>query len=214
MKLHGYWRSSAAYRVRIALGLKGISYQTLAHSLPKGEHRLTAYRDLNPQGLVPLLETEAGAFSQSMAIMEYLNEVHPDPPFLPADRGARAVVRGMAAIISADIHPINNLRVLGRLRTQYGADEADLGEWVNHWIREGFSALETHARRFSDGGRHCYGDQVTLADICLVPQMYNARRYGCDLGDFPLLVDIDGYCRHLAAFRQAEPEVQPDAVLS
>lgn len=211
MKLHGYWRSSAAYRVRIALNLKGIAYDTVSRSLPKGEHRAEAYLALNPQGLVPTLETDEGAFGQSSAILEYLEERWPQPPLLPQDRRPRAIVRGMAGIISADIHPINNLRVLNRLRSEHGADDAAVARWVDHWIREGFVALEALARRHSADGRHAFGDAVTMVDVCLVPQMYNARRFGCDLAPFPTLVAVDAHCRSLDAFRRAEPESQPDA---
>lgn len=211
MKLHGYWRSSAAYRVRIALNLKGLQVESATHALPRGEHRSDAYRALNPQGLVPALETEDGVFIQSTAIIEYLDERWPQPPLLPSSPGARAVVRGMAGIISADIHPINNLRVLNRLRNEHGADDAAVARWVNHWIREGFFALEASVARHSTAGRFCHGDSVTVADLCLVPQMYNARRFGCDLAGFPTLVAIDAHCRGLEAFRRAEPESQPDA---
>ncbi|MCZ8132723.1 MAG: maleylacetoacetate isomerase [Steroidobacteraceae bacterium] len=211
MRLHGYWRSSAAYRVRIALRLKGLEAEGVHHALPRGEHRAAEYLALNPQGLVPALETEAGVLVQSSAIIEYLEERWPRPPLLPADPGARAVVRGMAGIVCADIHPINNLRVLNRLRSEYRADEAAIARWVNHWIREGFTALEAQVRRYTTSGRHCFGDGVTVADVCLVPQLYNARRFGCDLGDFPTLLAIDAHCRSLDAFRLAEPEAQPDA---
>ncbi len=211
MRLHGFWRSSAAYRVRIALALKGLQVETVTHSLPRGEHRAEAYRALNPQGFVPALETEQGVLIQSGAIIEYLDERWPEPPLLPADAHARAVVRGMAGIISADIHPLNNLRVLNRLRSRHGADDAVVAEWVQHWIHEGFTALESLARLHSKDGRHGFGDGVTVVDICLVPQMYNARRFGCDLAPFPTLVAIDAHCRGLAAFRSAEPELQPDA---
>ena len=211
MRLHGYWRSSAAYRVRIALNLKGLDAETVTHALPRGEHRSDAYLALNPQGLVPALETGDGVLIQSMAIIEYLDEQWPEPPLLPSSPASRAVVRGMAAIISADIHPINNLRVLNRLRSEHGADDAAVARWVNHWIREGFIALEAAAARHSTAGRFCHGDRVTVADLCLVPQLYNARRFGCDLTPFPTLVAIDAHCRGLDAFRDAAPESQPDA---
>jgi maleylpyruvate isomerase len=211
MRLHGYWRSSAAYRVRIALNLKGLQVESATHALPRGEHRSEAYLALNPQGLVPALETEDGVFIQSTAIIEYLDERWPQPSLLPSSSAARAIVRGMAGIISADIHPINNLRILNRLRSEHGADDAAVARWVNHWIREGFLALEALVARHSTAGRFCHGDSVTVADLCLVPQMYNARRFGCDLAGFPTLVAIDAHCRGLEAFRRAEPESQPDA---
>jgi len=211
MRLHGYWRSSAAYRVRIALNIKGLQVESATHALPRGEQRSEAYLALNPQGLVPALETEDGVFIQSTAIIEYLDERWPQPSLLPSSPAARAVVRGMAGIISADIHPINNLRVLNRLRSEHGADDAAVARWVDHWIREGFTALEALARRHSKDGRHAFGDAVTMVDVCLVPQMYNARRFGCDLAPFPTLVAVDAHCRGLDAFRSAEPESQPDA---
>lgn len=211
MRLHGYWRSSAAYRVRIALNLKGLEVEAIHHALPRGAHRAEAYLALNPQGLVPALETGDGVVAQSTAIIEYLEERWPSPPLLPADSFARATVRSMAGIISADIHPINNLRVLNRLRGDFGADDAAVARWVRHWIREGFVALEALARRHSADGRYAFGDSVSIVDACLVPQMYNARRFGCELGDFPKLSSIDAHCRSLDAFRRAEPENQPDA---
>lgn len=211
MRLHGYWRSSAAYRVRIALALKGLEVETVAHSLPRGEQRVDSYRALNPQGLVPALETGQGVLLQSIAIIEYLDERWPQPSLLPSDAYSRALVRGMAGIICADIHPLNNLRVLNRLRSEHGADDAAVAHWVNHWIREGFLALEALVARHSTAGRFCHGDSVTVADLCLVPQMYNARRFGCDLEGFPTLVAIDAHCRGLEAFCRAEPEMQIDA---
>ena len=181
------------------------------HALPRAEHRSEAYLALNPQGLVPALETEDGVLIQSTAIIEYLDERWPQPSLLPSSSAARAIVRGMAGIISADIHPINNLRILNRLRSEHGADDAAVARWVNHWIRVGFLALEALVARHSTAGRFCHGDSVTVADLCLVPQMYNARRFGCDLAGFPTLVAIDAHCRGLEAFRRAEPESQPDA---
>jgi maleylacetoacetate isomerase len=198
--------------VRIALRLKGLDAEAVNHALPRGEHRAEGYRLVNPQGLVPALETDAGVIFQSSAIIEYLDERWPKPPLLPSDRDARARVRGMAGIIGADIHPINNLRVLARLRSEHGADDAAVARWVNHWIREGFAALEEQVRRLAPAGPYCFGADVTMADVFLVPQMYNARRFGCELGDFPRLVAIDERCRGLDAFRLAAPEVQPDAV--
>lgn len=211
MRLHDFWRSSAAYRVRIALNLKGLQVESIAHSLPRGEHRSEVYLALNPQGLVPALETEDGVFTQSTAIMEYLDERWPQPPLLPDVARERAIVRGMVGVIAADIHPINNLRVLNRLRTVYDADETEVANWVNHWICEGFVGLEAMARRHSRSGLHCFGDQLSMADVCLVPQMYNARRFGCTLEDYPTLLAIDEHCRSIEDFRLAAPELHSDA---
>jgi len=213
MRLHGFWRSSAAYRVRIALNLKGLQVDAVPVALPRGAHRAHEYRALNPQGLVPALETEHGVLGQSSAIIEYLDERWPTPPLLPADVGERALVRSMAGIITADIHPLNNLRVLNRLRSVHGADESAVTDWVKHWIGEGFDGLEALARHHSRTGLHSFGDQVSLVDLCLVPQMYNARRFGCALDAYPTLLAIDEHCRSLDAFRLAAPELQPDAVI-
>ncbi|MBU3670974.1 MAG: maleylacetoacetate isomerase [Sinobacteraceae bacterium] len=213
MRLHGYWRSSAAYRVRIAVRLKGLALEESFHALPKAEHRQDAFLALNPQGLVPALQTAQGVITQSMAIIEYLDEVFTEPRMLPADPYARAVVRGMAGIVCADVHPLNNLRVLNYLRAELGADEPRVNRWINHWISEGFQGLEALAKRHSSAQRFCFGDSATLADVCLVPQMFNARRFNCPLDAYPTLVAIDKHCRSLDAFRLAAPDLQPDAVL-
>ncbi|MEY3136655.1 MAG: maleylacetoacetate isomerase [Pseudomonadota bacterium] len=212
LRLHGYWRSSAAYRVRIAVRLKGLVLEESFHSLPKAEQRQWAYLAINPQGLVPALQTSQGVITQSTAIIEYLDELFPQPPLLPAASHARAVVRGMAGIICADIHPLNNLRVLNYLRAELSAEEPRVNQWVNHWISEGFRGLEALARQHSTTGRFCFGDQVSLADICLVPQVFNARRFKCSLDEFPTLLAIDAHCCSLEAFRLAAPDLQPDAV--
>lgn len=214
MRLHGYWRSSAAYRVRIAVRLKGLALEESFHSLPKAEQRQEAFLALNPQGLVPALQTAQGVITQSTAIIEYLDELYPQPRLLPADPYARAVVRGMAGVVTADIHPLNNLRVLNYLRAELGADEPRVNQWVNQWIGEGFRGLEALARRHSMAGRYCFGDEVSLADVCLIPQVFNARRFKCPLDEFPTLVAIDAHCRSLEAFRLAAPDLQPDAVAS
>lgn len=214
MRLHGYWRSSAAYRVRIAVRLKGLALEESFHSLPKAEQRQETFLALNPQGLVPALQTAQGVITQSTAIIEYLDELYPQPRLLPADPYARAVVRGMAGVVTADIHPLNNLRVLNYLRAELGADEPRVNQWVNQWIGEGFRGLEALARRHSTAGRYCFGDQVSLADVCLIPQVFNARRFKCPLEEFPTLVAIDAHCRSLEAFRLAAPDLQPDAVAS
>ena len=213
MKLYTYYRSSAAYRVRIALNLKGLQAEHIPRHLLRagGEHRLEEYLALNPQGLVPALEHEGRVIGQSLAIIEYLEEIHPDPPLLPRDPGERAVVRSMSLAIACDIHPLNNLRVMNYLKGPLGQDEAAVGRWYSHWVAEGFRGLEAMARRSSADGRHLYGGTVTLADVLLVPQVYNARRFRCDLGPYPTLVSISTHLESLPAFQAARPEVQPDA---
>lgn len=211
MKLYSYWRSSAAYRVRIALNLKGIEYQQITPNLALGEHQSVDYRATNPQGLVPALAHEGGIIAQSLAIIEYLDHLQPSPPMWPAEPLARARVNEMAQAIACDIHPLNNLRVLKYLKNEMGQDEAAVSAWYSRWVKDGFSALESWAGPYSVKGKHLYGDQTTLADICLVPQMYNARRFGVELQDFPRLVAIDEHLRSLPAFAAAAPELQPDA---
>jgi maleylacetoacetate isomerase len=208
---HDFWRSSAAYRTRIALNLKGLDYQQVPHSLPAGEQRSAAFLALNPQGLVPALEVDGDVYTQSLAIIEYLDETHPQPPLLPPDPRGRATVRAMSLTVACDIHPLNNLRVLNWLRSELGAGEDAVTKWIREWIGLGFAALEEQARRHSAAGRFCFGAQATLADICLVPQMYNARRFACDLAAYPTLVGIDAHCRSLEPFERAAPERQPGA---
>ena len=213
MKLFTYFRSSAAFRVRIALNYKGIPYGTVPVHLVRdgGQQHSESYREMNPQGLVPALADDGHVISQSLAIIEYLEETHPDPPLLPPDFMGRAQVRAMALGIACDIHPLNNTRVGKYLRETLGQGDEAVAEWIRHWIGVGFKALEELARRHGDG-RHClYGDGVTLADVCLVPQMYNARRYYCDVTPYPALVAIDAHLAALPAFAAARPEVQPDA---
>jgi maleylpyruvate isomerase len=207
--LHGYWRSSAAYRVRIALNLKGLSYDQDTHNLRKGEQRAPEYLALAPQGLVPALQVGSTILTQSPAIMEWLEETYPEPPLLPKDADGRAAVRAMAAAVACDIHPVNNLRILKALRSRFGADEAAVNAWVAQWVQEGFSGLEQLIARY--GGGFCYGETPTLADCCLVPQVYNAERFGVDLSAYPRLVQAAERARALPAFQAARPEVQPDA---
>ncbi len=212
MKLYDYWRSSAAYRTRIALNLKGVSYDLWEVHLIKGggAQKTADYRAKNPQGLVPALELDNGVvLSQSLAIIEYLEETFPTPPLLPADAVGRAQVRAMAAHIACDIHPLNNLRVMNYLKGPLGHDQAAVDAWYRHWIAEGFSALETQAKSY--GGSFLYGEEPTLADICLAPQMFNARRFNCDLTPYPTLVEIDGRCQRIDAFSRAHPDRQPGA---
>jgi maleylacetoacetate isomerase len=211
MKLYTYWRSSAAYRVRIALHWKGLEFESVSKKLVAAEHRAPEYLRVNPQALVPALEDDGAVYAQSLAIIEYLDETHPLPPLLPADPAGRARVRALAQAIACDIHPLNNLRVLNYLRASLGQGEDGVKAWYRHWIGEGFRGLEELAQRQSGDGRHLYGSEVTLADVCLVPQMYNARRFHCDLSAFPTLVAIDAALAALPAFAAARPEAQPDA---
>jgi maleylacetoacetate isomerase len=211
MKLFGYFRSSAAYRVRIALNLKGLEVEHDFVQLAKGEQNEPAFAARNPQKLVPVLEDGPNQLIQSLAILEYLEETHPEPPLLPNEPAARARVRALAQIVACEIHPLNNLRVLGYLTCELGvAEEAKLA-WYRHWIAEGLEALEAVLAASPDTGRFCHGDRPSLADICLVPQLFNARRFDCQLSAFPTLLRIDSECESLAAFSQAAPEAQPDA---
>jgi maleylpyruvate isomerase len=208
LELFSYYRSSAAYRLRIALNLKGLDYRLSAVNLARGEQLSRHYRSLNPQGLVPVLATGEGAhLTQSVAIMEWLEETHPEPPLLPAEPLARARVRAMVNTVACDIHPLNNLRVLRYLERVLEVGEGERSGWYHHWLRQGFLALEQQV----SGARRCWGDAVTMADVCLVPQIYNARRFAFDLSAFPRLVAIAGALAELAAFAEAAPERQPDA---
>lgn len=209
MRLHGYWRSTTSYRVRLALALKGIAYEQVTHDLRTGAQRDDAYRALNPQGLVPSLETDDGVLVQSPAILEWLEERFPDPALLPSDPADRAAVRGMAATIGCDIHPINNLRILDHLRTDVHAEPAQVSAWIARWIAEGFAALEIAIVRHGAG--FAFGDRPTLADCYLVPQVYSAERFGVDLSAYPALMAAAGALRALPAAAAAHPDVQPDA---
>ena len=213
MKLFTYFRSSASWRVRIALSWKGIPHGTVPVHLVRdgGQQHSESYRESNPQALVPALADDDHVFSQSLAIIEYLEETHPDPPLLPPDFSGRAIVRAMALGIACDIHPLQNLRVLDYLRGPLGREDAAVAEWVRHWIGQGFRGLEELARRHGDGAHYLYSNGVTLADLCLVPQMYNARRYHLDLRPYPVLVAIDAHLMTLPAFASTRPETQPDA---
>jgi maleylacetoacetate isomerase len=211
MKLYTYFRSSAAYRVRIALNLKGVTYESVPVDLRPAAHRQPDYLARNPQGLIPALEDGPAVIAQSLAIIEYLEETRPRPPLLPRSPVDRARVRSMALAIACDIHPLNNLRVLNYLRSPLGHDEAAVEVWYRHWISEGFRALEEDAKRATADGRHMFGSDVTLADVCLVPQMFNARRFKCNVEPFPTLRAICANLDTLPAFAQSAPEAQPDA---
>lgn len=213
MKLYSYFRSSAAYRVRIALNLKGLAYETVpVHLMKDGGQQLSdSYRSLNPTALVPTLVDGEFAVGQSMAILEYLEETHPSPALLPADARGRARVRAIAQTIACDIHPLNNLRVLKYLKHQMGVGEEAKNAWYRHWIAQGLAAVEAMLAAGPETGRYCHGDQVTFADLCLVPQLFNARRFGCDESAFPNIARIDAACAELAAFQQAAPSNQPDS---
>lgn len=213
MKLYSYFRSSAAYRVRIALNLKGLEYETVPVHLLKdgGQQHSDAYKALNPTELIPTLVDGELAIGQSMAILEYLEEAYPEPALLPSDPAGRARVRAIAQSIACDIHPLNNLRVLKHLKRGLGVDDATKDEWYRHWINVGLTSVEALLAGNPATGRYCHGDQVTLADVVLVPQVFNARRYDCDLSAMPTIVRIADTCAQMEAFARAEPARQPDA---
>ena len=211
MRLHGYYRSSASFRVRIALNLKGIAFEQQSHHLRRDEQRAPAFLALNPQGFVPALEDGGAVLTQSLAIIEYLDEMQPSPPLLPATPLARARVRALAQIVACDIHPIDNLRVLRYLRQPLGHDEATVQAWYNHWIAEGFAAMETMLAASAETGRFCHGDTPGLADICLVPQVVNAANFKLDMAPYPTVQRIFDAAMALPAFARALPANQPDA---
>jgi maleylpyruvate isomerase len=208
MKLHGYFRSSASYRVRIALNLKGLSADHLPHHLRKGEQRDPAYLAINPQGLVPTLQDQDMVITQSLAIIEWLDETHPEPPLLPKDPLRRAKVRAFALALACDTHPVQNLKVLARLR-QLGLSEEQVTGWAAWANREGLAACETLIA--GEPGPFCFGAAPTMADLCLVPQLANARRFGVDPKTFPRLLEAEAAAKNLKAFADAAPERQPDA---
>jgi len=211
MKLYSYFRSSAAYRVRIALNLKGLDYEYVAVHIVKGEQHAPAYALVNPQALVPTLVDDEGTHRQSLAIIEYLEERHPAPPLLPADAVGRARVRGLALAIACDIHPLNNTRVLQYLKRTLEVSDEQRDAWYQHWVSVGFAALEKQLAAETATGLCCHGDTPTLADVCLVPQVANARRSKVPLAPYPTLERIDAHCRSLPAFAAAAPDRQPDA---
>lgn len=216
MKLYSYFRSSAAYRVRIALNLKALPCELIPVHLLRGggEQHQSAYKAKNPLGVVPSLETDAGVLTQSLAIIEWLDESYPSTPLLPATAKARAYVRAISQTIACDIHPLNNLRVLRYLTHSMGVTEAQKTEWYRHWVHEGLKAVEKILTSSGLSGRFCHGNEVSMADCGLIPQVFNARRFDCPLTDFPNIQRICSYCDTLEPFQAASPERQPDAQTS
>jgi len=210
MILYGYPLSSASYRVRIALALKNLPYESITKALRAGEHREADYLDINSQGFVPSLKLDEGTvLGQSAAIIEYLDETYPDPPLLPAEPRARARVRSLSQAITSDIHPLNNLRVLRYLQDSLGQEKSTRDTWYRHWVQVGFDAFERCLMRDTQTGRFCHGDAPTLADICLVPQVFNAHRFSVDMNPYPRILAIDAACRALPAFQAAAPDRPP-----
>ena len=212
MILYGHAMSSASYRVRIALALKGLQVTSVLLDLRAGEQRREAFLQINTQGLVPALVLDDGAvLTQSAAIIEYLEEAHPQPPLLPRAPLQRARVRALSQAITCDVHPLNNLRVLQYLETELGRDKASRDSWYRHWVQLGFAALESRLVRDGATGRFCHGDSPSMADVCLVPQVFNARRFAVDLSAYPRIVGIDAACRELPEFQSAAPDRQAQA---
>jgi maleylacetoacetate isomerase/maleylpyruvate isomerase len=208
LKLYTYFRSSAAFRVRIALNLKGLKYEPAFVHLAKGEHRKPGYVSVNPQALVPTLELDDGTrLNQSLAIIEFLEEKHPSPALLPQEALARARVRSLASLVASEIHPINNLRVLQYLKRSLGQSEDQVNAWYRHWVGDGLAKFEADLGK----GSFCYGDAPSMADCCLVPQIFNAKRYGCDLSPYPRTMAVFEACMKLDAFDRAQPSKPPDA---
>lgn len=211
MKLYTFFRSSASFRVRIALNYKGLKYEPALISLPKAEHLEAKYKSVNSQGLVPALDDAGHILTQSLAIMEYLDEVHPGPKLLPSDPLDRAYVRAFSQIVACEIHPLNNQRALKHIRKSYRLDEEGVNAWYRHWIADGFGMMELFLAENGKHGKYCYRDQITMADCCLVPQVFNAQRYDCDLNRYPAVMRIHEACMQLEPFIQAQPSKQPDA---
>ena len=211
-RLYTFFRSSTSYRLRIALGLKGLEWEPHYVSLPRMEHRADPYLELNPQGLLPaLVEDDGTVLAQSLALIEYLDETYPEPPLLPGEPAERAYVRGLAQVIGCDIHPLNNVRVLKWLGARWKFSEDDVNEWYRHWIAEGMRSFEATLNQHRRFGQFCFGDRMTLADVCLVPQIANARRFKCPLDDYPHSVAIADTAAELPAFKAAHPSTQGDA---
>jgi maleylacetoacetate isomerase len=211
MRLYTYFRSSAAFRVRIALNLKGLAYEPHFVHLAKGEHREPDYEAVNAQGLLPALIDDGHLLTQSLAIIEYLEETHPSPQLLPKDPLGRARVRSLSLLVACEIHPLNNLRALQYLVKRLGHSEADKNKWYQHWIHDGMAKFEADLRRTEGTGRFCHGDEPSMADCCLVPQIFNAQRFACDLSHAPTALHVFDECMRLEAFQRAQPAKQPDA---
>ncbi len=213
MRLHNFFRSSASWRVRIALNLKGLGYEYRSVHLRRngGEQFTSDFRAMNPGSLVPVLDDDGLLLTQSLAIIEYLDETHPDPPLLPNSAADRARVRALSLSIACDLHPLNNLRVLKYLTETLGCSDAAKNEWYRHWVALGLHALEAQLAASSETGSFCHGDTPTMADCCLVPQLFQARRFECDLSGYPTLLHIEKNCNDLSAFRAAAADQQPDA---
>ena len=211
MKLYTYFRSSAAFRVRIALNLKGLAYEPAFVHLPRGEHRGADYGAINPQALVPTLDDASKHITQSLAIIEYLEETRPKPPLLPQDPLGRARVRSLSMLIASEIHPINNLRVLQHLKKALGQNDDGVNTWYRHWIADGLAKFEADLANGKTTGKFCHGDMPTMADCCLVPQIFNAQRYKCDTALYPVTMRLFAQCMKLDAFDRAQPAKQPDA---
>ena len=211
MQLYTFFRSSAAFRVRIALNLKGLAYEATAVSLPKGAHRLDDFGAINPQRLVPALIDDGQLLTQSLAIIEYLEEKHPQPPLLPKALLERVRVRSLSLLIACEIHPLNNLRVLQHLKRGLGLDEDGVNAWYRHWIAEGLGKFEADLTQTAGTGTYCQGEAPSMADCCLVPQIFNAQRYECDLASYPATIRVFEACMQLEAFDKAQPMKQPDA---
>ena len=213
IKLYSYWRSSAAYRVRIGLNLKNIEHEIVPVNMLKdgGEQHSDAYREVNPQGLVPTLVDDDLTLTQSLAILEYLDEKYPQAPLLPADTAGRARARQLAQLVACDIHPLNNLRVLKYLKRELNVEDAAKDSWYRYWIMLGFEAFESAITKIDRVGPYCLGEEITLVDLCLIPQMYNAHRFDLPLQHYPTLCTIEQVCLELEAFQLASPEKQIDA---
>lgn len=208
MILYDYFRSTACYRVRIVLNLKKITYEQIEIHLVNngGEQNQAEFKKINPQGLVPSLNINGHIISQSLAIIEYLDEAFPEVPLLPKDAFTKAALRSLALIVACDMHPLNNLRVLNRLREQFNANEEQVLDWYHHWLKTGFDAFEEQLKNLQRSQPVCFGKEISLADVCLIPQVYNARRFNFSLDDYPLITEISDYCLTLPAFKNASPQ--------